>query len=310
MKTIPIRIPLAPVIIAALGIPLVFPASGRDTAANDGSTAQSSPAPEIQPDRQRGVLTLSSEGAHYDEGNHFAHWNWDFEAERPGRYEVRLIYTSVSKDKMGIQFRLNDAAVLKAYVYRSRKPDVADEFVIGRVEVPARGKHRVTLLTGDKSKVPPFSVKGLKWVPVSESEGQLGQGLDGSIELHAHDATTHSEKMQYERKPQKNCLGFWVHPEDWAEWDFHVSMPGEFNVSLVYGCGNKSGGSEVALLTSKDQVLKFSVKETGGFQNWETMELGRVLLDTEGSHRVAVQPLSKPGAAVMDIRKIVLTPVK
>jgi hypothetical protein len=310
MKTIPTRPPLAHVIIAALGITLVFPAVGKDTANTESSAAKTSPTPGIQPDQQRGVLVLSSEGAHYEEGNHFAHWNWDFEAERPGRYEIRLIYTSVSKDKMGVQFRLNDTAPLKAYVYRSRNPDAADEFVIGRVAVPAKGKHRITLLTGDKSKVPPFSVKGLKLVPVSESEGQLGQGLDGTIELHARDAVTHSEKMQYEHNPQKDCLGFWVQPEDWAEWDFHVSMPGEFKVALVHGCGNKSGGSEVALLTSKDQVLKFSVKETGGFQNWETIELGRVILDTEGSHRVAVQPLSKPGAAVMDIRKIVLTPVK
>jgi hypothetical protein len=283
MKTIPTRIQLAPVVIATLGIALVFPALGEDTASSDKSAAKPSPALEIKPDPQRGALTLSAESARYDEGNHFANWNWDFEAERPGSYE----------------FRLNDTAVLKAYVYRSRKPDAADEFVIGRAQVPAKGKHRITLLTGDKSKEPPFSVKGLKLVPVQESEAQLGQGLDGAIELHARDAVTHSDKMQYESKP-----------EDWAEWDFHVSMPGEFKVSLVHGCGNKSGGSEVALLTSKDQVLKFSVKETGGFQNWETTDLGRVVLDTEGSHRVAVQPLSKPGAAVMDIRKIVLTPVK
>lgn len=310
MKTMTTRIPLAPVAIATLGIALVFPALGKDTAASDGSAAKPSPAREIQPDQLRGVLTLGTEGASYDEGNHFAHWNWDFEAERPGRYEIRLIYTSIRKDKMGVQFRLNDAAALKAYVYRSRKPDAADEFILGHVAVPAKGKHHITLLTGEKSKEPPFSVKGLKLVPARESEEPPGQGLDGSIELHARDAITHSEKMQYEPKPQKDCLGFWVHPEDWAEWDFHVSMPGEFKVSLVHGCGNKSGGSEVALLTSKGQVLRFSVEETGGFQNWETIELGSVALDTEGTHRVAVQPLSKPGAAVMDIRKIVLTPAK
>lgn len=267
-------------------------------------------SPEIQSDIKRGVLYLHVDEGKYDERNHFAYWNWDFEAQRPGNYEVRLVYTSVRQKKMGIQFRLDDTAVLKSYVYRSRKPDEADEFVLGRVLIPAKGKHHVTILTGDKSKEPPFSIKGVKLVPVQESETQLGQGLDGTVELHARDAITHSEKMQYEQKPEKNCLGFWVHPEDWAEWDFHVSMPGKFKVSLVHGCGNKSGGSEVALLTSNDQVLKFTVKETGGFQNWETLELGTVELSEEGSHSVAIQPLNKPGAAVMDIRKVLLTPVK
>ena len=66
----------------------------------------------------------------------------------------------------------------------------------------------------------------------------------------------------------------------------------------------------MALLTSNDQVLKFTVKKTGGFQKWETIELGTVELGKEGAHKVAIQPLSKPGSAVMDIRKVLLTPVK
>jgi hypothetical protein len=87
-------------------------------------------------------------------------------------------------------------------------------------------------------------------------------------------------------------------------------MPGKFKVTLEYGCGDKSGGSEVALLASNDQVLKFKVKETGGFQNWQSIELGTIELGSEGSHQLAVQPLSKPGTAVMDVRKITLTPLK
>lgn len=264
----------------------------------------------IQPDLKRGNIVLNAAGGQYEEKNHFAYWNWDFEALRPGTYEVRVIYTSVRLKKMGLQFRFDDTAVLKAYVYRSRKPDAADEYVIGRLHIPAKGKHHITLLTADKSKDPPFSIKGVKLVPAQESEQQLGQGLDGMVELHASDAITHAEKMQYEEKPEKNCLGYWVELKDWAEWDFHVSMPGKFKVSLVYGCGDKSGGSEVALLTSNDQVLKFTVKETGGFQKWQTLELGTIELSEEGSHRVAIQALSKPGNAVMDIRKIALTPVK
>ena len=301
--------PVATMAAAALLFP-AYPLVGEESGKDVSSARDAPAASEIQSDKKRGILRLNVASGQYDERNHFAYWNWDFEAKRPGTYEVRLVYTSVRQKKMGVQFRLDDTTVLKDYVYRSRKADEADEFVMGRAQVLTKGKHHITILTGDKSKEPPFSIKGLKLVPVQESEGQLGQALDGAIELHARDAATHSEKMQYEAKPEKNCLGYWVHPEDWAEWNFHVSMPGKFKVSLVHGCGNKSGGSEVALLTSNDQVLKFTVKETGGFQNWKTLELGTVELNEEGPHRVVVQPLSKPGAAVMDIRKVVLTPVK
>lgn len=298
------------VLIAALFLlSLKFSATAEDDKSAKVS-GQSSQATRIQSDKKRGVLNLSAASGLYEEKNHFAYWNWDFETTRPGSYEVKVIYTSVRLKKMGLQFRLDDTTILKSYIYRSRKPDAADEYAIGRAHILTKGKHHITLLTADKSKEPPFSIKGIKLVPIQESEAQLGQGLDGTLELHAGDAITHSEKMHYEQPPEKNCLGYWVQAEDWAEWDFHVSMPGKFKVSLIYGCGNKSGGSEVALLTSNDQVLKFKVKETGGFQNWETLELGTVELSEEGSHQLAIQPLSKPGVAVMDIRKVILTPVK
>lgn len=298
------------VLMVALFFLMLKPSGKADGDKSIKVAEQSSPVvSEISPDQKRGVLTLNAASGNYDERNHFAYWNWDFEAKRPGAYEVRLVYTSVRLKKMGLQFRLDGANVLKTYVYRSVKPDAADEFVIGRVQVPTKGQHHISLLTGDKSKDPPFSIKGLKLVPIQESEEQLGQGLDGTIELHARDAITHSESMQYENKAEKNCLGVWVHQEDWAEWDFHVSMPGKFKVSLVYGCGDKSEGSEVALLTSNDQVLKFTVKGTGGFQKWQTLELGTVEFGEEGAHQVMIQPLNKPGAAVMDIRKVVLTPL-
>jgi len=265
---------------------------------------------EIHLDQNRGEILLSADNGQYEEKNHFAYWNWDFETKRPGTYEVRVIYTSIRVKKMGLQFRLDDDTVLKSYVYRSRKPDSADEYVLGRARIDTKGKHHITLLSGDKSKLPPFSIKGLKLVPTQEGDEAVGQGLDGGIELHARDATTHSEKMQYEHKTEKNCLGSWVQPEDWAEWDFHVSMPGIFKVSLKYGCGNNSGGSEVALLIGGEQVSTFKVVATGGFQDWQTIDLATVDLTEEGAQQLAIQPLNKAGKAVMDIRKIVLTPVK
>lgn len=287
-----------------------FPCFGEKSTGKPENEKNSAEPSAIQLDQNRGEILLPADKGRYEEKNHFAYWNWDFETKRPGTYEVQVIYTSVRLKKMGLQFRLDEDTVLKSYVYRSRKPDAADEYVLGRARIGSKGKHHITLLSGDKSKDPPFSIKGLRLVPTQESAEPLGQGLDGGIELHARDAITHSEKMHHENKAEKDCLGLWVQAEDWAEWAFHVSMPGKFKASLIYGCGNQSGGSEVALLIGGEQVSTFKIKETGGFQNWQTIELGTVNLSAEGAHRLAIQPLSKPGNAVMDIRKIILTPVK
>jgi hypothetical protein len=67
----------------------------------------------------------------------------------------------------------------------------------------------------------------------------------GIITLEARAATTHGTQMHYEDSPLKNCLGYWLKPEDWAEWQFQISRPGTFYVEVWQGCGQGQGGSEV-----------------------------------------------------------------
>src|SRR6185295_13036442 len=78
--------------------------------------------------------------------------------------------------------------------------------------------------------------------------GNLSQQEDsGVITLLARDATTHSVMMRYEPQTNKNCLGYWTNPADWANWDFEVVRPGKFEVEVWQGCGKNQGGSEVAV---------------------------------------------------------------
>ena len=128
------------------------------------------------------------------------------------------------------------------------------------------------------------------------------------LRLHAKSATTYSENMRYEPNEKKNCLGFWTNPNDWAEWKFDVSSPGKFKVKIVQGCGNGNGGSDVNVLVN-GETLTFKVVETGGFQNWKEIPLGEVNLDVVGKQKIAIKPVNKAGKAVMDVQRLILTPV-
>ena len=88
-----------------------------------------------------------------------------------------------------------------------------------------------------------------------------------------------------------------------------MSAPGEFDLTLYYCCGSGSEGSKVAVLLN-DQTLEFSVEDTGGFQNWRELRLGKVALNTKGENKLAIVPIEKKGAAVMDVQKVVLNPVR
>ncbi len=128
----------------------------------------------------------------------------------------------------------------------------------------------------------------------------------GDIRLHAKDARVHAQSMRYEPQPNKNVLGFWTNADDWADWEFEVATPGTYEVEIQQGCGTGSGGAEVAIEIG-GQTLTFTVQDTGHFQNMIQRVIGQVEL-TARKHQLAVRPRAKPGAAVMDLRRVVLRP--
>lgn len=135
----------------------------------------------------------------------------------------------------------------------------------------------------------------------------VAQAENGEVLCHARDVTTHGEKVQYEPKPEKNTVGFWVNAREWIHWDFSTHRDGKYKVEILQGCGKGEGGSEVRLSIGV-QDLKFSVEDTGHFQNFVPREIGEVTLPA-GSHQIVVRPLRKAGIAVMDLRQIRLIPV-
>ncbi len=130
---------------------------------------------------------------------------------------------------------------------------------------------------------------------------------DGRIVLHSRDAAVRSEVLRYEPQPFKNTLGWWVKTNDFAEWTFAVPRPGRYELSVLQGCGNGSGGSEVAFTVGAQQQV-MAVLETGGFQNFTNRVVGQFALEA-GNQTLSVKPLRKPGGAVMDLREATLRPL-
>jgi hypothetical protein len=125
--------------------------------------------------------------------------------------------------------------------------------------------------------------------------------------MHARTADVHGITLRFEPMPHKDTLGYWIDPSDWASWEFTVAMPGTYRVEIDQGCGNGSGGSEVDFQCA-NQTLSMQVEETGGFQNFKRREIGTLKLDQAGRYELAVRPRKKPGLAVMDLQRVVLTP--
>jgi len=132
---------------------------------------------------------------------------------------------------------------------------------------------------------------------------------DGTVFLHARQAFIHGSMIQYEPQTNKNTVGYWVKLDDWVSWEFTIDRPGTFAVEILQGCGNGSGRSQVEFSVG-DQKLEFLVKETGGFQDFVSREIGTFKFDEPGRFTLQVRPKTKPALAVMDLRSVTLRPVK
>lgn len=141
------------------------------------------------------------------------------------------------------------------------------------------------------------------------SPASITQAEDGTILLHARDVTIHGTNVRYEPQPHKNTIGFWTKQDDWVSWTFSVAKPGTFSVEILQGCGKGSGGAEVALSIG-EQAVTFTVEDTGHFQNFVKRSVGKVVIAEPGMVTLTVKPKTKPGVAVMDLRQVLLTPVK
>ncbi|MDA0812567.1 MAG: beta-propeller fold lactonase family protein, partial [Verrucomicrobia bacterium] len=233
--------------------------------------------------------------------------HWSYQATRPGMYDVELTYSVANGDGNQVELSFGSETLTGKLVdtgswYRYTTVPVGRVYIEKAGEVPVK-------VRGVKMKgAALMNLKAITLRPAPEGK-EIKQAEDGSVELDAHDATVHGVTMQYERQPQKMCLGYWVNPNDWASWTFPIEKPGTFRVELTQGCGAGHGGSEVSLLVG-GKSIGFIVEDTGGFQNWKARDIGEVTLEKAGEYRLEVRPKNQAKVAVMDIRRVRLVPVQ
>lgn len=249
----------------------------------------------------RGILRFGPESYQHANQAHWETYTWTgFKAKRWGRYHVRLTYL-LGRAALGMQFRIGDLTV-KRSLKSSPNPT---KVYLGEVYVPQPGDVPFMMLT------PPTEDGGFKVLEVAlipAPEGPVpAAGGDGTITLPAGSATTWSEAMRYEPKPEKNCLGYWTDENDFAEWEFQSEKPGRYKVTVSYGCGGGNHGSEVELKLN-GQTLKWTTQDTGGFQKWQDVTLGEIEVSKNGPQRLVIDPVNKVKSAVLDVQKVVLTP--
>ena len=266
------------------------PANGPATASPLGDFGSEEPI-ERADLPSRGMLTFKMEDKNktFAQGEHWEQYNFPFKAKRWGKYSVRLTYI-LKSSSLGVQFKFGEERLKKQIT-----PPAARRSTPGWEKFTSRqpGEQFMALYTPNGVGWSTFELVDISLVPAAEGS-EITQTENGSVELLAKDATTWSENMRYEPKPEKNCLGFWTMAEDFAEWELKVDKPGKYQMTVHQG--SSTGGSEIAVQFDS-QKLQFTVKNTGDFHKPEPVKVGEVKVDKPGTYRLAIKPQTKKGNA-------------
>ena len=240
---------------------------------------------------------------------------WDYRPSRWGMYEVELTFAAdggagtevwAQLGREGPRVRAARPSTGSWYRYETLR--------LGRVYLAQTQPFTLEVGCQKLTGTAVINLKAVTLRPAPEG-APVVQAEEGSVRLRAHDAITHSVVMRYEPAANKNCLGYWTNPQDWAEWVFPVTRPGTFAVGLIDGCGAGQGGSTAEVVVQAYDTgtevgrFRFVVEETGHFQILLPRSLGQLQL-APGQYTLAVRPVRKAAAAVMDVSEVELKPVR
>ena len=132
----------------------------------------------------------------------------------------------------------------------------------------------------------------------------LAQDYDGSIVLPASEARLHGNKIKYETGHERDNLGFWTDPADWADWEFEVTKPGRFEVTAEVAALEKAS-LQVSVGESKTAGPAVVTRDYGKFK---LAKLGALEITTPGQTTLAVRPV-KEGWHAVNLKAIRLKPL-
>ena len=150
----------------------------------------------------------------------------------------------------------------------------------------------------------------LKPAPVAVAIKAVRPQPDGRIVLRAAEAEVHGDSPQYEEGGGKDQIDYWSNPQDFVTWDFIVTRPGAFMVSVTYSCNPGAEGSEYNVQVGAQRLVGTS-KPTGSWALYTTESVGRLTLDKAGTFTLSVKPkTNKAPWKVIGLKSIELIPAE
>ena len=144
---------------------------------------------------------------------------------------------------------------------------------------------------------------------VTVAETAVSAETDRSYQLKPGDADINGS-AQVEQHDGIDNIGYWTDASTAVVWTLKVpdAAAGDDRVEVEYACDPGSAGSAYSV-SANDKTAKGAVEDTGAWQTYRKAALDGVVSLTSPITKLKIAATSMPHGAVMNLRKIVLTPV-
>jgi alpha-L-fucosidase len=129
----------------------------------------------------------------------------------------------------------------------------------------------------------------------------------GEIPLDYVKAITHGKTVKRFNRKGAFHISKWRDPNDSISWHFNIETPGTFDVEITYSAKEEWGGCPYSV-TLGEQRLQASVRATGDWYDYKTINIGRLDIQEPGSHQLVIRPESQADHYLMYFKGIRLIP--
>jgi len=106
-------------------------------------------------------------------------------------------------------------------------------------------------------------------------------------------------------EPHNLCVGSWEDEETVVKWQIKVKKAGTVKIICNQAAMKRSEGNRYQVIIANSEVTG-QVIDTGGWDRFQSVELGQIIIPEPGIYSVVVRSLPKRTLAVMNLRSISL----
>jgi len=269
---------------------------------NVGPTAEGLiPQPSVERLKAMGVwMKVNSEAVYGTSASPFKALAWGRCTQKPGKLYLH-VFDWPTDGKLVVPMR---NAIKKAFLMG--KPGEP-------LKVEATGNGQAIILpaiTPDpNATVVVAEIDGA--VQTIEQGSVVRQSSDGIVTLSAKEAEIIDSGKYGIRLAEAGgqvAIAHWMRKDD-VKWQVEITKPGTFNVEVTQACEVAAAGTRYVVLAGGSKV-EGAVAATGNWDDYKTVQLGRLKLDKAGTINLTITPLDDPRVGVMNLRSVVLRPVQ